>query len=93
MECAAHLDVMKLDELVESELYECGVDLLERIVASSRSSSSPDRRTASNTFTILFPFTSAARTTGAPTPTPTPTATATATEGAAFHTTGFERPF
>ena len=33
MECAAHLDVMKLDELVESELYERGVDLLERIVA------------------------------------------------------------
>jgi four helix bundle protein len=33
MECAAHLDVMKLDELVESELYESGVDLLERIVA------------------------------------------------------------
>ena len=33
MECAAHLDVMKLDELVESELYESGVELLERIVA------------------------------------------------------------
>jgi hypothetical protein len=33
MECAAHLDVMKLDELVESELYENGVDLLQRIVA------------------------------------------------------------
>src|SRR5690606_4584809 len=33
MECAAHLDVMKLDELVESELYERGTDLLERIVA------------------------------------------------------------
>src|ERR1700742_392738 len=33
MECAAHLDVMKLDELVESELYERGIDLLERIVA------------------------------------------------------------
>jgi hypothetical protein len=28
-----HLDVMKLDELLESELYERGVDLLERIVA------------------------------------------------------------
>lgn len=33
MECAAHLDVMKVDDLVESELYERGVDLLERIVA------------------------------------------------------------
>ena len=33
MECAAHLDVMKLDELLESESYERGVDLLERIVA------------------------------------------------------------
>ena len=28
-----HLDVMKLDELLESEAYERGVDLLERIVA------------------------------------------------------------
>ena len=33
MECAAHLDVMKLDELIEQEWYERGVDLLERIVA------------------------------------------------------------
>jgi four helix bundle protein len=33
MECAAHLDVMKLDELVESELYESGVELIERTVA------------------------------------------------------------
>jgi hypothetical protein len=33
MECAAHLDVMKLDELLENESYERGVDLLERIVA------------------------------------------------------------
>jgi len=33
MECAAHLDVMKLDELIENELYERGVDLLERVVA------------------------------------------------------------
>jgi hypothetical protein len=24
---------MKLDELIDSELYECGIDLLERIVA------------------------------------------------------------
>src|SRR5215831_1262966 len=28
MECAAHLDVMKVEVLVESELYERGVDLL-----------------------------------------------------------------
>jgi four helix bundle protein len=33
MECAAHFDVMRLDELIESESYERGVDLLERIVA------------------------------------------------------------
>jgi hypothetical protein len=33
MECAAHLDVMKLDELIINELYERGVELLERIVA------------------------------------------------------------
>jgi four helix bundle protein len=33
MECAAHLDVMRLDELLESGSYERGVDLLERIVA------------------------------------------------------------
>ena len=33
MECAAHLDVMKIDELIENEVYERGVDLLERIVA------------------------------------------------------------
>ena len=33
MECAAHLDVMKLDELLESESYERDLDLLERIVA------------------------------------------------------------
>jgi hypothetical protein len=39
------------------------------------------------TATASFQLTSAATTTGAT------TATATATEGAAFHTTGFERPF
>jgi four helix bundle protein len=33
MECASHLDVMKIDELVETELYERGIGLLERIVA------------------------------------------------------------
>ena len=33
MECAGNLDVMKLDELVESELYESGIDVLERIAA------------------------------------------------------------
>ena len=33
MECASHLDVMKIDELIENELYERGVELLERIVA------------------------------------------------------------
>ena len=33
MECASHLDVMKIDELIEAELYERGIELLERIVA------------------------------------------------------------
>ena len=33
MECASHLDVMKIEELIETELYERGIDLLERIVA------------------------------------------------------------
>ena len=33
MECASHLDVMKLDDLIEDELYERGIELLERIVA------------------------------------------------------------
>lgn len=33
MECASHLDVMKLDDLIENELYERGIELLERIVA------------------------------------------------------------
>jgi hypothetical protein len=50
MECAAHLDVMKLDELLESDLYERGVDLLERIVAMLSKLIDPDRRTASFTF-------------------------------------------
>jgi len=33
MECAAHLDVMKIDQLIENDLHERGVALLERIVA------------------------------------------------------------
>ena len=33
MECAAHLDVMKVDELINQESNERGVELLERIVA------------------------------------------------------------
>ena len=33
MESAAHLDVMKVDELIESEQYARGIELLERIVA------------------------------------------------------------
>lgn len=33
MECAAHLDVMKVDELINDESSERGVELLERIVA------------------------------------------------------------
>jgi len=33
MECAAHLDVMRVDELIDAEVYEAGQDLLERLVS------------------------------------------------------------
>jgi hypothetical protein len=33
MESAAHLDVMKIDELIDDEHYTVGVGLLERVVA------------------------------------------------------------
>ena len=33
MECASHLDVMRIDEGIDAELYARGVELLERIVA------------------------------------------------------------
>jgi hypothetical protein len=33
MECASHLDVMQVDELIEASLDERGMGLLERIVA------------------------------------------------------------
>jgi four helix bundle protein len=33
MESAAHLDVMKIDELIDDEHYAVGVALLERVVA------------------------------------------------------------
>ncbi len=33
MESAAHLDVMKVEDLVGADLYTSGIDLLERIVA------------------------------------------------------------
>jgi four helix bundle protein len=33
MECAAHLDVMRIDELINAEHFERGGDLLERVVA------------------------------------------------------------
>jgi hypothetical protein len=33
MECASHLDVMQVDELIEASLYERGMEPLERIVA------------------------------------------------------------
>jgi hypothetical protein len=32
-QCASHLDVMQVDELIEANLYERGLELLERIVA------------------------------------------------------------
>ncbi len=33
MESAAHLDVMKIDELIDDEHHVLGVELLERVVA------------------------------------------------------------
>jgi four helix bundle protein len=33
MESAAHLDVMRVDELIEEDLYARGIELLERVVA------------------------------------------------------------
>ncbi|MDX2086438.1 MAG: four helix bundle protein [Kofleriaceae bacterium] len=33
MESAAHLDVMRVDPLIEADLFERGIELLERIVA------------------------------------------------------------
>jgi four helix bundle protein len=33
MESAAHLDVMRVGELIDTELYQRGIDVLERIVA------------------------------------------------------------
>jgi four helix bundle protein len=33
MECASHLDVMRIDEVIDAEFYARGVELLERIVA------------------------------------------------------------
>jgi four helix bundle protein len=33
MECAAHLDVMRVDDLVAGDEYSRGIDLLERIVS------------------------------------------------------------
>jgi four helix bundle protein len=33
MESASHLDVMRVDELIDTELYARGIELLERIVA------------------------------------------------------------
>jgi hypothetical protein len=75
MECAAHLDVMKLDELVEASCTSAASTCSSASWPCSRSSSIGDRRTASNTFTMLFPFPSAATITGAPTARATFTAT------------------
>lgn len=33
MESALHLDVMRVDELIDEELYVRGIELLERVVA------------------------------------------------------------
>jgi hypothetical protein len=33
MESAAHLDVMRVDEWIDAELYARGIEVLERIVA------------------------------------------------------------
>jgi four helix bundle protein len=73
MESASHLDVMRVDELIDTELYARGIELLERIVAMLTRLIDPGSSTASITITTSFPFTSAA------TITETITATATAT--------------
>ena len=33
MECASHLDVMRVEQLVDAVTYDRGIELLERIVA------------------------------------------------------------
>ena len=33
MECASHLDVTRVDQLIDAELYDRGIELLERTVA------------------------------------------------------------
>ena len=33
MECASHFDVMRVEELIDADLYARGIELLERIVA------------------------------------------------------------
>ncbi len=45
MESAAHLDVMKFDELTDDEHYTVGVALLERVVAML-TRTDPDRQRA-----------------------------------------------
>jgi four helix bundle protein len=41
MECASHLDVMRVDELIDAELYARGIELLERVVAMLAKRSDP----------------------------------------------------
>jgi four helix bundle protein len=33
MECAAHLDVLRIEEMIASDVYGHGIELLERVVA------------------------------------------------------------
>ncbi len=33
MECAAHLDVLRIEEIISPEAYSQGIELLERVVA------------------------------------------------------------
>ena len=60
MESASHLDVMRVDELIDADLYARGVELLERIVAMLTKLIDPCASTASIMPTTAFPFTSEA---------------------------------
>jgi len=43
MECAAHLDVMRIEELIDEHHHARGIELLERIVAMLTKMIDPDR--------------------------------------------------
>ena len=60
MESASHLDVMRIDELIDAELYARGIELLERIVAMLTKLINPCSSRASFTLTEVAHSRSAA---------------------------------